>query len=72
MIGARHAIAAFLHADTIDYLQQLALSLSKKRDCKVTPSEAIEYLVAERWRKQVKKRVMKKHDAVTLKRAEMR
>lgn len=68
----RHAIACFLHADTIDYLKQLARVLSKKRQCDVSASEAIEYLVAERWRQRMKKKAMKRTNAVAQPSAELR
>ncbi len=68
----RHAIACFLHGDTIDQLKHLARSLSKKRNCEVSASEAIEYLVANHWKDRIKKRFMAKSNAVTSARPEMR
>ncbi len=68
----RHAIACFLQGDTIDELKRLAVVLSKKRNCEVSASEAIEYLVADHWRKQIKKRMIKRTNAVAQQGMELR
>lgn len=69
----RHAIAAMLHTDTIDRIELMARSLSKQRQCKVSASEVIEYLVADHWRKQMKKKFIKKgNNAVMQRQQELR
>lgn len=69
----RHAIACFLQADTINHLKDLARVIAKKRQCDVSASEAIEYLVANHWKAQMKKRFIKKgNNAVMQKQQELR
>lgn len=57
----RHAIKLLLETDSVDWAKTVQQNLSRQRNCEVSLSETVDYVLQLHWKKTLKRMMDQRH-----------